>query len=759
MEIIYGKKLNDEQNKIVTHIANECGILLDTAKLLFYRNVDTVEKAKAFLSPSKKGFIDPYNFNQMDEAVARIRKAKDMGENVLIFGDYDADGVCATTVLYYCLKEFGITANCFVPERDEGYGLNYQRILKINQEKNINLLITVDCGISSRDTINEIKALGIDVIVTDHHEPPEELPECININPKLIGQKYPFSELCGAGVAYKLGYALIGEKADEYLDFVALATVADSMDLTGENRHLVVEGLKLFNSPKTLRLPFSYLLGDNNKQITAQTIAYSIAPRVNAGGRMGDANSVLKLFTATDKNEIFDLSVLLNNYNISRQAECDRIYREAKEKIKAEKRENDKVILVNDPEWKVGFIGIVAAKLVEEYCRPVIVFAGHDDYLKGSARSIESFNIYDAITEFKDILIAYGGHSQAAGVSVKKEDFETLSKRLNDYVDINKIVMDTRQKIYAEWNVNSNITMRFAKEIDLLEPFGVGNRRPLFTTDVLEVDSVPLKSGSAHYSFKTDVLEMLDFNGEKNVLPLSLPIEKKVVFEINLSSYKNRESMKGYVRSVCPNYGDFSGIKYEVFSKQLDTLLTDGTTPNLHKIKRQDLTFNKDTLFIINSIDNLKNYPEFDVDNISVFDVLKKNGLNLSIIPPENVVDCESVVYLDTPIQYGFSDKKVAVVEDYCGYSVVDNLSVDRNVFIEYFTIFKTLTGKSFKGEVRFCKRYFSDLNIYQALFVLKVFLELKIFFVKNGVFCYDEKVKNTLTNSKVYSKIYTLKG
>ncbi len=758
MDIIYGKQLNDNERRIVTSIANECGILFDTARLLFYRNIDTVKKAKAFLSPSKNGFNDPYSFNGMVDAVSRISKAKDNYENVLIFGDYDADGICATTILYYSLREFGITADFFVPEREEGYGLNFERILKLNQNKKIDLLITVDCGISSKDVIEEIKNLGIDVIVTDHHEPPKDLPDCININPKLIGQNYPFSELCGAGVAYKLGYALIAEKADEYLDFVALATVADSMDLIGENRDLVVEGLKLFNSPKTLRLPFNYLLGDNNKQVTAQTLAYVVAPRVNAGGRMGDANSVLKLFTTTDKNEIFDLAVLLNNYNISRQSECDRIYQEAKQKIRKEKRENDQIILVSDPSWKVGFIGIVAAKLVEEFCRPVIVFAGHEDYLKGSARSIENFNIHDAITELKDMLVAFGGHSQAAGVSIRAENFDAFSKAINQYVKDRNIKMDTRQKLYAEWNISSPITMRFAKEIDALEPFGIGNRRPLFTTEVFEIDSVPLKSGSAHFSFKTGVLEMLDFNGEKNVLPLSLSVNKKVVFEINLSTYKNRESMKGYVRSICPDYADFSGICLDVFDKQLDSLLCDGTELKIHRIKREELTFSQDNLYLINSPENLINYPEIKDCTIGVFDLAKRGTFNVAILPSE-IGDFENIVYLDTPLQYDCIEKNITVVEDFCGYKALDFISADRSVFVDYFNRFKALTGKSFKNSVRFCKRHFDQTEWYQAIFTIKVFLELKIFYIKNGVFCYDEKVKNTLTNSKVYSKIYTLKG
>ena len=332
MRIVYNKQLNSSEEQTVRTIAHECGILYDTARLLFYRNIDTVEKAKLFLSPSKSHFHDPFLLSGMNDAVNRLYLAKQRGENVLIFGDYDADGVCATTVLHLALKDFGIDARYTLPERDDGYGLNISIIEKLRAEKDVDLIVTVDCGISDYEKIEQLKSTGIEVIVTDHHQPPEIIPNCVCINPKIVGQAYPFSELCGAGVAYKLAYALIGDRADKYLDFVATATVADSMDLVGENRDIVAEGLKLFEEPY-IRPCFKQLLGDNSKQISATTLAFGIAPRINAGGRMGDAKCSLKLFTTDDQNEIYDLVVKLNEYNVARQQGCDDIYREAKEKI------------------------------------------------------------------------------------------------------------------------------------------------------------------------------------------------------------------------------------------------------------------------------------------------------------------------------------------------------------------------------------------------------------------------------------------
>lgn len=758
MKIIYGKSLTAKQNKAVSYIASECGILFDTARLLFYRGIDTLDKAKAFLNPGKSGFIDPLLLNDMENAVKRIIKAKDNREKVLIFGDYDADGVCATTILYYCLKEFGIIADCFVPERDEGYGLNLNTIEKLREQKGVDLLITVDCGISSADIIEELKNKGVDVIVTDHHEPPDILPNCIKINPKIAGQKYPFTELCGAGVAYKLGSALIGDGADKYLDFVALATVADSMDLVGENRDLVVEGLKLFNNPYQLRSQFKNLLGDTNKQVTAQTLAYVIAPRVNAGGRMGDANSVLTLFTTNDQNEIFDLSAKLCSYNIARQVECDNIYKQAKEKIKRNGLENDGVILVADNAWRVGFVGIVAAKLVEEYNRPVIVFAGHDGYLKGSARSVEGLNIYEVIAQVKDLLIAYGGHSQAAGVAVKEENYTALSKALNERVKNLTSDIDLEQPILVEWNVTSPINMRFAREIDALEPFGVGNRKPLFTTEVEVINSLPLKSGSAHYSFKTEVLDMLDFNGEKNVFPLSLPVSKKVVFEINRSVYKNRESIKGIVRSVHPNYGDFSAIELNIFHNEVKKLSLDFSAGDIKIIKEEDVVKSANTLYVITDAKNLECYPQLKGLPLNVFSLNSGNLSQIVISPIEIPEGFDKVVYLDKPMQVMSCDSEIFVVDDRIGYRNLDKISVDRSDFARNFSTLRNLSGKEYKNAVSFCSKYFDKEERLQTLFTIQVFMELGIFKVNNGRFTFDEKVKNTLTNSRVYSKIYTLK-
>ena len=456
---------------------------------------------------------------------------------------------------------------------------------------------------------------------------------------------------------------LIGERADEYLDFVALATVADSMELIGENRDIVAEGLKIFNSSRKLRLAFKYLLGENAKEVVAQTLAYQIAPRINAGGRMGDANCALRLFNERNPNVIMDLAIKLNEYNIQRQVECDKIYKEAKQKILTHSLHKKNVILVKNKNWQAGFIGIVAAKLVEEFARPVIVFAGQDDYLKGSARSIDGINIYDAIVTSKEFLLGYGGHSQAAGLSVTEENFLAFEKLINSIVKEQVEKVDIIPKINVEWDIETEFPNKFAHEIELLEPFGVGNRKPLFSTKVLSVNAVPLKLGSNHYTFKTNAMEMLNFNGQDDLDVLRLPIQKRIVFEVNISVFRNKENIKGYVKAVCPDYDDLNLLSLNIFNCQLDGPCYDNG--DFSFVSKEEALNSKGigTLYVVNDVNNLKEYPQLNNLPKSLFKPLSKNYsdeivVSLSVVP--NGYD--RIIYLDNPVQVVKSDIKTYVI-------------------------------------------------------------------------------------------------
>lgn len=749
MKIIYGDNLSLEQEKLITEISLECGILFDTARLLFYRNIDSVEKAKRFLNPGKKYFFNPFLLKDMHRAVARIKKAKEDNQKVLIFGDYDADGICATVVLCHVLKEYGINPRYFVPEREDGYGLNVDSVKELSQIEKIDLLITVDCGISDYQQINEIKSMGIDVVVTDHHEPPEVLPNCICINPKITGQNC-FDGLCGAGVAYKLGVALIGNSANKELDYVALATISDSMDLIDENRDIVFEGLKLFNS-SNLREAFKLLINDNTNIINSQTLAFQIAPRINAGGRMGEADTSLQLLMTEEPAKMFELAVRLNALNQERQSNCEIIYRQAKEKIFSEKLYLDSIIMIYDKEWSTGFVGIVAAKLAEEFCRPVIVFAGHDGILKGSSRSSENVNIYQTILSAKDILIDFGGHSQAAGLSVTEENFYKLKERLNKYVNQN-YALDFDKKIRCDWKIEKDFSLDFALQIEKLEPFGVGNRKPLFSYQTNIEGVKPLKNGQ-HFSIKCPIMDMIYFNAKESLEMFLMPNKKTLIFESSVSTYKGKKSLKGYIKGVIPDYSFLEDLKYNFFEALLK-----GQERNSPKIIDKLPEFRKHgTLYIISDVENLEKYnlPL----RLSVFKPENYSFESQIVLAPTSIPDgFDRVVYLDKPLFW--LDTNVEVYSmNLNGYQKLDSLDLSRSTFADVFNFLRGLVGKEFNGCAEIYNRENPSYDPYQFIFCTRVFLELGIFYFEEGVFKQNKLIRTELNNSVLFSKVVSMRG
>ncbi len=758
MKVLYSANQIGDKVKEIKEISIKCGVMYDTARLLVCRGIDTVEKANKFLNPGKHNFNDPFKLSGMSEAVKRIIFARENKQNVLVFGDYDADGISATTVLYNCLKDFGMQSiRCVIPERDEGYGLSFEKITSICTDGfDVDLVISVDCGISDVETVQKLIDSNIDVIITDHHEPPEDLPNTIKINPKLKGQEYPFKELCGAGVAYKLGVALIGDKADDYLDFVALATVADSMELVDENRDIVFEGLKLFNSDK-VRPAFKYLLGDTNKIVTAQSFAYLIAPRVNAGGRMGDAECALRLFMAKSEREIAETAEKLQQYNVLRQISCDEIYNQAKQQIKDEKLESDRIILVGNDSWKTGFVGIVASRLVEEYCRPVIVFAGHGDTLKGSARSVDGINIFEAINSAKDLLVAFGGHAQAAGVTVLKENFKALRQKLNDIMKDTCALPDKEKKVFAEWLVANEMSKRFAREIELLEPFGAGNKRPLFAVQEYELAPQPLKIGSNHYSFKTSAIDMLNFNGTQDVEILNLPIKKTLIFETNLSTFRGNEYLKGYLKHIICDYSDLKNIYLDIIENELNRALYCKTDFDLPVFEEKDkigrVCFVASNELSLDSNSLIKNLPKmlYNGEN-SVLD-------DMVIISPRSLPDCvDTVVYLGRPFAINECSANCFIAPLTTDYRFIDAMKVDRSEFILVYNFLSKLVGKEYSSISSLYRKYKPQIGGEQFIFSASVFFELGIFYIKDGIIKRENSVMHPLENSKIFKAVKKIK-
>ena len=759
-----------EQLNIVANLAEETGLTEHITRILYARGVDTAEKIRRFMRPSEKNFLSPFLMSGMKEAVELITQARDEGRTVAVFGDYDADGICASAIMYHALKEFGIEPHVYVPERADGYGLSEEAVDRIFEECNPELFITVDCGISCAKEAQYIYELGSDVIVTDHHELPEVLPDCIIVNPKLKDD-YPYDNLCGAGVAFKLACALIGEAAYKYLDFATLATVADSVPLLGENRDIVTEGLKRFNT--RIRPCFSMLIGKNYDSITAQTLAFNVAPRVNAAGRMGDAQAAFRLFISETDTEIYELATKLCMYNTERQKYCDELYASAKQKL-LKKGAYDNVIMLSDESWNTGFIGIVAARIAEEYNRPTLLFVHHGDMLKGSARSIESVNIFNALKNCSQHIEEFGGHAQAAGINIRFDKFEDLEKALNAEIGATYTPADFEQLVPVSEEINGPFPEKFARELVAMEPYGVGHRRPLFSISAGACMARPVKAMSPHLSVKSEYIDLLYFSGAKNLKIIESDVKKDFIFEINLSKFKGREYIKGYVRDLLYDGRTGRATAESIFANSIarfyapavDVEPIEMTTEEIKALIAQKQAECPYGLCLIASDRRtLRFYEDLTGVGCDLFYPSSRNLANALVVSPAPDADLSGFrdfIFLDTPSDFhleAIRGRQVFVNREICGYKMFESLDVARESLLEIFAALRrevnSLCGDTVEELAFACDGLGFDKR--EFIFALNVFEELGLVAFGEGRLTVYRGVKAELSDSSIYRKVCLL--
>lgn len=766
-KIIPEYSFSEEQLNIISVLAQETGLTEQITRILYARGVDTAQKIRRFMKPSEKNFLSPFLMKGMQEAVELITQARDEGRTVAVFGDYDADGICASAIMYYALRDFGIDAHVYVPERVDGYGLSEESIDRIFEECNPELFITVDCGISCAKEAQYIYELGSDVIVTDHHELPEVLPDCVIINPKLQDD-YPYDNLCGAGVAFKLACALIGEKAYKYLDFATLATVADSVPLLGENRDIVTEGLKIFNT--RIRSCFSYLIGKNYDSITAQTLAFTVAPRVNAAGRMGDAQAAFRLFTAENEGEVYELATKLCMYNTERQKCCDELYTSAKQKL-LKKGAYGSVIMLSDESWNTGFVGIVAARIAEEYNRPTLLFVHHGDMLKGSARSIESVNIFNALKNCSQYIEEFGGHAQAAGINIRFENFDALEEALNADIGSTYTPKEFEQTIPVSEELSGPISEKFAKELVAMEPYGVGHRRPLFSLSAGACSARSVKPMSPHLSVKSDVIDLMYFSGAKNLKIIESDVRKQFIFEINLSKFKGREYIKGYVKDILYDGRTGRGAAESIFANAISRFdagttdvepitLTMEETKALIRQKHAECPYG--LCLIASDRRTLRYYEDLEPFGCDLFYPSSRNLANALIISPAPDAELSGFrdfIFLDTPSDYNvaaLAGRQVYVNGEICGYKMFEGINVARESLLEIFSALRrevnSLCGDTAEEIAYACDALGFDRR--EFIFALNVFQELGLVAFGEGRLMVYRGVKAELNNSSIYRKV-----
>ena len=494
----------DVDEKQVEQISTQNNINKLIATILSNRGIIDKKDIETFIKPTRGDFHDPYGMPDMQKAVDRIIKAKENNEKVIIYGDYDVDGITSITVLKSFLHDIGIEADSYIPNRlDEGYGLNIPAVEKIAQN-GYKLMITVDCGISCIDEVKKANELGIEVIVTDHHEVGEVLPEALAIvDCKRKDSKYECRDLAGVGVAFKLAQALSMRLGlDEtvylkYLDIVCIGTISDIVPLVDENRVISKLGLMLVNQTKNVGLK-CLLNASGYKKIDSTAISFGVAPRLNACGRMGHAEEALKLFLSQNMSEVQDLTTSLNNYNKVRQDTEKGIYEDALMQIEKNNLDKNKTIIVAGKNWHHGVIGIVSSKITESFFKPSILLCLEDDVAKGSGRSIPGFDLHDALSKCQDTLDRFGGHAMAVGLTLKTQNLEMFKEKFEKIAEEQHIEEFIPViKIDAKVNL-SEISKEMVESLKMLEPFGESNQMPIFLFKNLRIDSIRALSEGKH---------------------------------------------------------------------------------------------------------------------------------------------------------------------------------------------------------------------------------------------------------------------
>ena len=501
----------------VDRLAAEVGIDRVLAELLVKRGVETFEQARAFFRPSLDGLHDPFLMKDMDAAVERLHTAISGGEKILVYGDYDVDGTTAVSLVYSYIRRFTDKVDFYIPDRyDEGYGVSLKGI-DWATEGDFRLIITLDCGIKAIDKVEYARSRGVDMIICDHHLPEERLPAAVAVlDPKREDCDYPFDDLSGCGVgfklvqAYSMKYGVAFESLTPLLDLLVVSIASDLVSMVGENRILAHFGLKQLNSsPCNGLLALINLCKIDPGHITIDDIVFKIGPRINAAGRMDSGRYAVQLLTATDIQSAMKIGEKINESNNERKSIDREITKEALEMVQnGQSLSKGNATIVYNPQWNKGVVGIVASRLVEAYYRPTVVLTKSNGFVTGSARSISGFDLYEAIESCADLLENFGGHVYAAGLTMKEEYLEEFARRIDAFVEkhVNDNMLTPVVQVDARLDF-SQITPKFFRILKQFQPFGPGNHNPVFMTENVYDAGTGRMVGAGGMHLKLDLVQ------------------------------------------------------------------------------------------------------------------------------------------------------------------------------------------------------------------------------------------------------------
>ena len=527
-------------SKTVEDLQKALQVNRSVSTLLIQRGIYTYEAAKTFFRPSLDDLHDPFLMKDMDLAVARIEAAILKKENILVFGDYDVDGTTSVALLSSYLKTKSDNIATYIPDRyDEGYGVSYKGI-DFAHDNDFTLIVALDCGVKAIDKVNYANEKGVDFIICDHHRPGKELPKAVAVlDPKRDDCEYPYKELCGCGVGFKLIQALASKEGKpvealaEYLDLVATAIGADIVPITGENRALAYFGLQVINTNP--RPGIKALIAEVKKEeLTITDVVFVVAPRINAAGRMKHGNYAVTLLTETDEFLVEEYAKEINEFNLDRREADQRITKEALIQVEENNEEDRLTSVVYHESWHKGVIGIVASRLIETYYRPTLVFTKSGDKLAASARSVKGFDVYNALEACSEHIEQFGGHKYAAGLTLKEENYDAFKQAFEDEVSktIDRSLL-TPEILIDEQILLSDITPKFYRIIRQFAPFGPGNMTPIFMTEDLQDTGYGKCVGEDDKHLRLTVKQ-----GQQKIVGIAFNLGKKLELIQNKKSFK-----------------------------------------------------------------------------------------------------------------------------------------------------------------------------------------------------------------------------
>jgi single-stranded-DNA-specific exonuclease len=739
-------KIRQDHEVNINHFVNELNLTPLVARLLVNRGIETVEEAKSFLFHNGECY-DPFLLEDMHIAIERINQAIRNKEKITVYGDYDADGVTSTYVLLSTLKKLGANVDFYIPNRfTEGYGPN-EEAFRFLKDQGTDLIVTVDNGIAGIHEANVAKEIGLDLIITDHHEPGPELPDCLAIiHPKRPNSLYPFQELAGVGVAFKLATALLGEVSEELLPFVAIGTVGDLVSLKDENRLLVQKGLKLIPSCQNLGLKaLLKVAGADIHHVNEMTIGFTLAPRINAPGRLEHADLGVHLFLTEDPEEAFAIAQEINDLNKQRQSIVDEIAKEAiAEFTENEKYKDDQIIVLGKENWHPGVIGIVASRLVETFSKPALVFSY--DYTsglaKGSARSIPRFDLFENLSKCRDLLPHFGGHKMAAGMTLKIEDVDKLRQRLNTLAKEQLTPEDFILETEIDGVISlDEINLETIEQMERLAPFGTDNPKPIIMVKDVQLpnirsvgsDGKHLKMTMANHSVEVDGI---GFNlGElaDHISPLA---NVSLIGELDINEWNHIRKPQVLVKDIQIN-------EWQLFDYRGHRKI-EQWVDKLPKENCKFIVFQEESIGKLNLAPYLK-----DVLLISTMDeakdaVIQNTHLVLVDLPPNSM-------YLETLL----SNKSISRIyayfyqEDTALFSTMPK----REHFKWYYSFLRKQETFDIQNRGHDLAK-FSGLSIEAIKFMTQVFFDLEFVKMDNGIVSIVQSPqKRNLTDSTTYKR------